>query len=93
MGHYSTIGNITGVIDWGKTQTYTAGLRTDYKNITDDTIKQNISSLITSANNNSYIDTFPSVTWSSIKNIAACNRMVCWRIGCLYIRRQSNSFI
>lgn len=76
-GHYSTNGNITGVMDWGKTNSYTAGLRTDYKNIIDDTIKQNISSLITSANNNRYIDIFPSVAWTSIKNIAGCNRMVC----------------
>lgn len=73
-GHYSTNGNITGIIDWGKTLTYTAGLREDYANITDDTIKQNISSLSISANNNRYIDIFPSRAWFDIKNIAAINK-------------------
>ena len=33
-------------------RTYTAGLRTDYQDITDETIKGNISSLVANVNNN-----------------------------------------
>ena len=70
-GHYSTNGNITGVMDWGMNQTYTAGLRTDYQDITDETIKGNISSLVANVNNNRYVDIFPIAKWRNIQSIAA----------------------
>lgn len=70
-GHYSTNGNITGVMDWGMNRTYTAGLRTDYQDITDETIKGNISSLVANVNNNRYVDIFPIANWRNIQSIAA----------------------
>ena len=73
-GHYSTNGNITGVMDWGMNRTYTAGLRTDYQDITDETIKGNISSLVANVNNNRYVDMFPIAAWTDISNIAAYSR-------------------
>lgn len=98
-GHYSTNGNITGIIDWGRTITYTAGLRNDYKNITDDTIQQNISSLKINASNNRYIDIFPNMNWNVFsKKIAAIswysasvytageNNIASWRKGLFEIR-------
>jgi len=70
-GHYSTNGNITGVMDWGMNRTYTAGLRTDYQDITDETVKGNISSLVANVNNNRYVDIFPIAKWRNIQSIAA----------------------
>lgn len=70
-GHYSTNGNITGVMDWGMNRTYTAGLRTDYQDITDETIKGNISSLVANVNNSRYVDIFPIANWRNIQSIAA----------------------
>lgn len=70
-GHYSTNGNITGVMDWGMNRTYTAGLRTDYQDITDETIKGNISSLVANVNNSRYVDIFPIANWRDIQSIAA----------------------
>lgn len=85
-GHYSTNGNITGVIDFGRTLTYTAGLRNDYKNITDDTIQQNISSLKINASNNRYIDIFPNMSWNASKKIAAIN----WYSASAYTAGENN---
>lgn len=73
-GHYSTNGNITGVMDWGMNRTYTAGLRTDYQDITDETVKGNISSLVANVNNNRYVDIFPICNWNNIPSIAAYSR-------------------
>lgn len=70
-GHYSTNGNITGVMDWGMNRTYTAGLRTDYQDITDETVKGNISSLVANVNNSRYVDIFPIANWRNIQSIAA----------------------
>lgn len=67
-------GNITGVMDWGMNWTYTAGLRTDYQDITDETIKGNISSLVANVNNNRYVDIFPISNWNDLPNIAAYSR-------------------
>lgn len=86
-GHYSTNGNITGVIDFGRTLTYTAGLRNDYKNITDDTIQQNISSLKINASNNRYIDIFPNMNWGGVsKEIAAIR----WYSASVYTAGENN---
>ena len=86
-GHYSTNGNITGIIDWGRTITYTAGLRNDYKNITDDTIQQNISSLKINASNNRYIDIFPNMNWNGFsKKIAA----ISWYSASVYTAGENN---
>lgn len=73
-GHYSTNGNITGVMDWGMNRTYTAGLRTDYQDITDETVKGNISSLVANVNNSRYVDIFPIANWRDIQSIAAYSR-------------------
>ena len=70
-GHYSTNGNITGVMDWGKTQSYTAGIIANYSDITDETIKNNGKSLISNANNNRYVDKFDNTSWSAVKKYAA----------------------
>ena len=70
-GHYSTNGNITGVMDWGKTQSYTAGIIANYSDITDETIKNNGKSLISNANNNRYVDKFDNTSWSAVKKCAA----------------------
>ena len=32
--HYSTNGNLTGIMDWGKTISFTAGIISDYANLT-----------------------------------------------------------
>lgn len=86
-GHYSTNGNITGIIDWGRTSTYTAGLRNDYKDISDDTIQQNISSLKINASNNRYIDIFPNMNWGAFsKKIAAIN----WYSASVYTAGKNN---
>lgn len=69
--HYSTNGNITGVMDWGKTQSYTAGIIANYSDITDETIKNNGKSLISNANNNRYVDKFDNTFWAVVKKYAA----------------------
>lgn len=73
-GHYSTNGNITGVIDWGKTTTYTAGLENDYKDITDETVKGNMLSLIENAENINYVDIVYRMWFTIKKDIAG----TCW---------------
>lgn len=70
-GHYSTNGNITGVIDFGRTLTYTAGLRNDYKDISDEIVKGNMLSLIENAGNINYVDIVPLLWNKSKKDIAA----------------------
>lgn len=54
--HYSTTDNITGVIDWGKNNTFTAGIISKYQNITDETIKNNGKSIIDNIGDNSKVD-------------------------------------
>lgn len=71
--HYSTNGNITGVMDWGKTQSYTAGIIANYSDITDETIKNNGKSLISNANNNRYVDKFDNTFWAVVKNMRQQN--------------------
>ena len=56
--HLSTNGNITGVMDWGKTVSFTAGIIKSWKNndgtirITKDTVLENGSSIINAADSN-----------------------------------------
>lgn len=69
-GHYSTNGNITGVMDWGKNQTYTAGIIANYSGITDETIKNNGKSLISNVNTK-YVDKFDNIGWTPVKKYAA----------------------
>lgn len=69
-GHYSTNGNITGVIDWGKNVTYTAGIIANYSDITDETIKNNGKLLISNVDNNRYVDKFAYNYWNAIKKYA-----------------------
>ena len=47
---------------------------TDYQDITDETIKGNISSLVANVNNNRYVDIFPISNWNDLPNIAAYSR-------------------
>lgn len=56
--HYSTTDNITGVIDWGKNKTFTAGIlgETDTKKITNETVRQNGKSIIENIENSSRVD-------------------------------------
>ena len=54
--HYSTTDNITGVIDWGKTTTFAAGVTSNYEKITDETIKNNGKSLLDNIGDNSKVD-------------------------------------
>ena len=68
--HYSTNGNITGVMDWGKNNTYTAGIIANYSDITDETIKNNGKSLISNSNTK-YVDEFEYAYWGPVKKYAA----------------------
>lgn len=55
--HYSTTDNITGVIDWGKLNTYTAGVLSGADtNVTNETIKANGISLINNITDDSKVD-------------------------------------
>lgn len=61
--HYSTNDNITGVIDWGKTHSFTAGVLSDANTqITDDTIKANGKSLLENIEDNSKIDKIDQIS-------------------------------
>lgn len=61
--HYSTTDNITGVIDWGKTASFTAGILSDADTkITDETVRANGKSLI----NNSRVDIVDSLSAESV---------------------------
>lgn len=55
--HYSTNDNITGVIDWGKNRTFTAGIISTYENITDETVKNNGKSIIDNIGDANKVDT------------------------------------
>lgn len=69
--HYSTNGNITGVMDLGKNYTYTAGIIANYSDITDETIKNNGKSLISNSNTK-YVDEFEyKNNWGPVKKYAA----------------------
>ena len=63
--HKSTNGNITGVMDWGKTYSYTAGIISTYANITDTTLIANGQSIINAAGT-SAIDKFSSTSAQAI---------------------------
>lgn len=65
-GHKTTNGNITGVMDWGKTYTFTAGIISNYTDITDTTSGK---SIIEDAGT-SAIDKFESTGSSTVENIA-----------------------
>lgn len=61
--HYSTTDNITGVIDWGKNYSFTAGILSDADTkITDETVRANGQSLINNRANSLRVDTMDSVT-------------------------------
>ena len=61
--HYSTNDNITGVIDWGKDYSFTAGVLSEADTkITDDTIRENGKSLLENIENNSKVDKFDQIS-------------------------------
>lgn len=61
--HYSTTDNITGVMDWGKTGSFTAGILSDADTkITDETVRANGQSLI----NNSRVEIVDSLSAESV---------------------------
>lgn len=65
--HYSTTDNITGVIDWGRTHSFTAGILSDADTkITDQTVRANGQSLITNIADDSKVDKFDMEDNSSI---------------------------
>ena len=70
-GKSSTNGNITGVMDWGKTYTYTAGIISNWKNdsgtiqITNETVLSNGASIINAAGTNR-VDKFRGSTANAI---------------------------
>lgn len=59
--HYSTTDNITGVMDWGKTGSFTAGILSDADTkITDETVRANGQSLINNITDNKKVDVIGS---------------------------------
>ena len=61
--HYSTTDNITGVIDWGKTHSFTAGVLSEADTkITDDTIRATGQSLINNAENLTRVEQVDKIT-------------------------------
>ena len=73
--HKSTNGNITGVMDWGKTYTFTAGIIANWKNdsgtvqITDPTVLSNGASIISAAGTN-IVDKFKNSVGADDYDIA-----------------------
>lgn len=55
--YFTTNGNVTGIMDFGKTITYTAGIISNYANITDETIRKNGENLIAQVGSK-YVDVF-----------------------------------
>lgn len=67
--HYSTNDNITGVIDWGRNVSFTAGILSEADTkITDETIKANGQSLIENMENSSRVDSvdYNKNDWESL---------------------------
>lgn len=65
--HYSTTDNITGVMDWGRARTFTAGLLSESNTkVTNDTIKANGKSLLNNYENSYKVDKITSVDFTSI---------------------------
>lgn len=64
--HYSTNGNITGVMDWGKTKTYTAGIISDYASKTlttagNLTLEPTTNAILNAAGTGNRVDKFPKL--------------------------------
>lgn len=65
--YYSTNGNATGIMDWGKTQTYTSGVVSNYADVdTTSTLYDNGKSIIQNATDNTHVDLMNTVSKSSI---------------------------
>lgn len=65
--YYSTNGNATGVMNWGKKETYTAGVTDIYENIeTTSTAYNNGKSIIKNATDSVHVDLVNKVSASSI---------------------------
>lgn len=65
--YYSTNGNATGVMNWGKIMTYTSGVLSNYTNIgTTSTLYNNGRSIIQNATDSVHVDLINSVSRSSI---------------------------
>lgn len=65
--YQSTNGNATGVMDWGKTITMTAGILSQYTDIQEtDTVYTNGKSIIENATNSQYVDIVDQVDYNSI---------------------------
>lgn len=63
----STNGNATGVMDWGKTATFTAGVLSTYTNLSDtDTLYTDGKSIIENATNSQYVDLVDVVSWEKM---------------------------
>lgn len=72
--HYSTTDNITGVIDWGKSFTFTAGVLANADaNITNETVKSNGKSLIDNIQDSYKVDTLDNLGWGSQPEYAGQN--------------------
>lgn len=73
--HYSTTDNITGVIDWGKTHSFTAGVLSEADTkITDDTIRANGQSLINNAENLTRVEQVDKITKEEMGEIRGTNQ-------------------
>ena len=68
--YLSTNGNITGVMDWGKTRTYTAGVISDYTNIEDTSVTEEPydygKSIIENATNEKHVDLINGISKKSM---------------------------
>lgn len=85
--HYSITDNITGVIDWGKTYSFTAGILSEADtNITDKTVRANGKSLIENIDNSSKVDQVDKVSLDEI----AANRG--WNNSVYYSQNYSDPY-
>ena len=74
--YLSTNGNVTGVMNFGKMDTYTSGVISNYAEISDDTtVWANGRSIIANATNNIYVDLINNL---SIKQMAAYEYGTSW---------------
>ena len=85
--HYSTTDNITGVIDWGKNYSFTAGVLSEANTkITDETIKANGKSLIENIDNSSKVDQVDKVSLDEI----AANKG--WNNSVIYYKEYTDPY-